>query len=81
MTSPSSTTSTRVSKETTTVNSKVTFVMSGDPFWNLDDTARREIAGCWLEEEEWFLRNGVLQLLDMVRVVTTYCNYLARDYV
>ncbi len=53
--------------------------MGGDSSWNLDDTARREIATCRLEEEEWFLWKRVLQLLDMVRVVTTYCNYLARD--
>lgn len=51
--------------------------MSGDPPWNLDDTARREIAGRRLEEEERFLRKRVLQLLDMIRVVTAYCNYLS----
>ena len=53
--------------------------MSDDPPWNLDDTARREIAGCRLEEEEWLLWKRILQLLDMVRVIATYCNYLYRD--
>jgi hypothetical protein len=53
--------------------------MSGDAPWNLDYTARREIAGCRLEEEEWFLWKRILQLLDMIRVITTYCDYLYWD--
>jgi hypothetical protein len=51
--------------------------MSGYPSWNLDDTARREIASCRLEEEERFLRKSILQFLDMIRIVTAYCNYLS----
>ncbi len=53
--------------------------MSDDPSWNLNDTARGEVAGCRLEKEEWFLRSDIFELLDMICVVTTYCNYLFWD--
>lgn len=51
-------------------------MMSGDPSWNLNYTARRDIATRWLEEEEWFLRQYIFQFLDVVRVVTPYSDYL-----
>jgi hypothetical protein len=51
-------------------------MVSQDPSWDLNYTARREITSRWLEEEEWLFRNGVLQFLDMVHVVTAYCDYL-----
>ena len=44
--------------------------------WNLDYTARREVAGRGLEEEERLLWKCVFEFLDMVRVVTPYCNNL-----
>jgi len=51
-------------------------MVSGDPSWDLNYTAGRKITSRWLEEEEWLLRKCVVQLLDMVRIVTAYCNYL-----
>ena len=45
-------------------------------FWNLDYTARREVTGRGLEEEEWLRWKCVFEFLDMVRVVTAYCNNL-----
>lgn len=51
-------------------------MVSGYPSWDLDYTARREIASGWLEEEERLLRKCIPQFLDVVRVVTAYRNYL-----
>jgi hypothetical protein len=51
-------------------------MVRGDPSWDFDYTAGREVAGRWLEEEEWLLWKCVLQFLDVIGVVTTYCNYL-----
>jgi len=51
-------------------------MVSSYPSWDLDYTARREIASRWLEEEERLLRKCIPQFLDVVRVVTTNCNYL-----
>jgi len=47
-----------------------------DSSWDFDYTAGREVTGRWLEEEEWLLWKCVLQFLDVIRVVTTYSNYL-----
>jgi len=54
-----------------------TFMVSGYPSWDLDYTARREVTGRGLEEEEWLLWKRVFEFLDMVRVVTPYCNNLS----
>jgi len=51
-------------------------MVGGYPSWDLNCTSRREIAGRRLEEEERFPRKRVLQLLDVVRIVTPYCDYL-----
>jgi hypothetical protein len=51
-------------------------MVSGDPSWDLNYAARREIARRRLEKEEGLPRNCVPQFLDVVRVVTPYCNYL-----
>lgn len=51
-------------------------MVSGYPSWDLEYTARREITSRWFEEEERLLRKCIPQFLDVVRVVTTDCNYL-----
>jgi hypothetical protein len=51
-------------------------MVRGDSSWDFDYTARREVTRRWLEEEEWLLRKSVLELLDVIRIVTAYCNYL-----
>ena len=51
-------------------------MVRGDSSWDFDYTAGREVTGRWLEEEEWLLGESVVQFLDVIRVVTTYCNYL-----
>ena len=43
---------------------------------DLDVATRGKVAGCGLEEEERLLRDGVVQLFDMVSVVATDGNYL-----
>ena len=47
-------------------------MMRGDPSWDFDDTAGREVTGRWLEEEERFFWKCVLQFLDMICVITAY---------
>jgi hypothetical protein len=51
-------------------------MVRGNSSWDFDYTAGGEVTGRWLEEEEWLLWKCVLQFLDVIHVVTTYCNYL-----
>jgi hypothetical protein len=51
-------------------------MMSCYTLWDLDYTARREVTGRGLEENEWLRWKRVFEFLDMVRVVTPYCNNL-----
>ena len=43
---------------------------------NFDIATRREVAGRGLEEEERLLRNGIVELLDVVSVVAPNGDYL-----
>lgn len=75
MTRPSSTAKAKACGETK-ASWKHTFMVSRYSSWNLDYTARREVTGRGLEEEKWLLWKCVFEFLDMVHVVTPYCNNL-----
>ncbi len=57
----------------------VTFVMRNDTSWDFYLSSGRQVARRWLQEEEGLLGNRVIQLFDMVRVVTTDCHNLKRE--
>lgn len=52
--------------------------MSEYTIWYLDVSPGRKVARGGLEEEEWFLWKGVVELLDMFGVVSADSNDLER---
>lgn len=44
--------------------------MSNYAIWNLKVSTRSKVAGCGLEEEKWFLWTHIVELLDVVGVVS-----------
>ena len=46
-----------------------TFVMGYDPYWKFELPSRRQVGGCWFQEEERFRWYSIVQFFSMRSIV------------